>query len=309
MSEIETADDGGENAGSVGAFAGEICEVWSDEADGDFDGRVVNFGFEVVDQPGDDETDHDAAGDQVEKPFDADGKRRNFTRDDKSDGKFESEQAAGVVDEAFSFDDVGDALGDAEAPGDCGGGDRVGGADDGAENEAEAEVEAGKNPVGDGGDAANGEDDETESEHGDADEVVAEVAPGGGESRGEEQRGKDYEENHVGIQGDVRYAGKEAEDQAADDENDGVGRLETFCESGQACDEEQEEEKNQFDAVDAGCLHGFGGLKITARRRGDKETERKAHDEDGGVVATGCEARGARIISWGILVCGRGRAR
>ena len=70
VSEIETADDGGENAGSVGAFACEICEVRGDEADGDFDGRVVNFGFEVVDQLGDDETDHDAAGDQVEKPFD-----------------------------------------------------------------------------------------------------------------------------------------------------------------------------------------------------------------------------------------------
>ncbi len=168
---------------------------------------------------------------------------------------------------------------------DCGGGDRVGGADDGAENEAEAEVEAGKNPVRDGGDAANGEDDETEGEHGDADEVVAEVAPGGGESGGEQERRKDYQENHIWIQGDVRHAGKEAEDEAADDENDGVGRLETLCESGQARDEEQEEEKNKFDAVDAGCLHGLGGLKITARRRGDKETERKAHDEGRVVVA------------------------
>ena len=192
VSEIETADDGGENTGSVGAFAGEICEVGSDEADGDFDGRVVNFGFEVVDQLSDDETDHDAAGDQVNKPPDPYFETGNFSGDDESDSEFESEQAAGVVDEAFAFDDVGDALGDAEALSDCGGGDRVGGADDGAENEAEAEVETGKNPVGDGGDAANGEDDETEGEHGDADEVVAEVAPGGGESGGEQQRRKDY---------------------------------------------------------------------------------------------------------------------
>ena len=63
--------------------------------------------------------------------------------------------------------------------------------------------------------------------------------------------------------------------------------METLCESGETCDEKQQEEKNQFDAVDAGCLHGVGGLKITARRRGDKKTERKAHDEDGVVAATG----------------------
>ncbi len=80
MPEIETADDGGENAGSVGAFAGEIGEVGSDEADGDFDGRVVNFGFEVVDQPGDDEADDDAAGNQIDEALDPHFKSWEFLR-------------------------------------------------------------------------------------------------------------------------------------------------------------------------------------------------------------------------------------
>jgi hypothetical protein len=110
--------------------------------------------------------------------------------------------------------------------------------------------------VGDRGDAADGENDEAEREHGDADEVVAEVAPGGGEGGGKKKRREDHEEDDVGIQLDMRGAREKAEDEAADDENDGVRHLKAFGESGQACDEKQEEEKNQFDAVDAGGLHG-----------------------------------------------------
>src|SRR5579862_651080 len=101
MSEIETADDGGENARSVGTLTREVREIWSDKADGDFDGRVVNFCFEVVDQPGNDQADYDASNDEVNKALDPYFEIGDFSRDDESHSKFESEQAAGIVDEAF----------------------------------------------------------------------------------------------------------------------------------------------------------------------------------------------------------------
>ena len=66
----------------------------------------------------------------------------------------------------------------------------------------------------------------------------------------------------------MRGARKEAENQTADDENDGIGRIEAFCQGGEACDEEKQEKENQFDAVNAGGLHGGGGLKIAVLEAG-----------------------------------------
>ena len=164
--------------------------------------------------------------------------------DDESDREFEGEEAARVIDEAFSFYDGREALGQAESRGDGADGDSVGGADDGTENEPEAEVEAGENPLRDVGDGANREYDEAEGEHGDTDKVVTEVPPGGDKRRRKKKRREDNEKNDVWIQRDVRNAREETENQAADDEDDRVGRRKTLGERGEARDEEQQEQED-----------------------------------------------------------------
>ena len=47
--------------------------------------------------------------------------------DDQGDGKLQSEQSTGIVDQAFAFQYVDNPAGKAEAFGDRGGGDGVGG--------------------------------------------------------------------------------------------------------------------------------------------------------------------------------------
>ncbi len=182
---------------------------------------------------------------------------RSFAAHDHGDAEFESEEAGGVVDEAFAFEDVDDALREAEIFGDGGGGDGVGGGDDGAEDDAEAKIEWSEGVVCGFGDSPNGEADETEGEKEDADDVVFEVAPTGEPCGGVEQRRKNDEEDDVGADGDVRDAGDEAEDESGDDEDDGVGDLDFTGEGGEDDDEEEQEKKDEFDGVDAvSCIPG-----------------------------------------------------
>ena len=134
------------------------------------------------------------------------GRRRCLLMDHEGCGELKSEQAGGVVDEALAFEDVDDAAGQPDAPGDGSGGDGVGGGDDGAEHESEAPVETVKDGGRNQGDGDDGEADQAEGEKKDADEVVAEVAPGGGPGGGVEQRREDDQEDEVGIEGDVGHA-------------------------------------------------------------------------------------------------------
>ncbi len=60
--------------------------------------------------------------------------------DDHGDAEFESEETGGVVDEAFAFENVDDALKADRAPGDGGSGDGVGGGDYRAKDNAEPKI-------------------------------------------------------------------------------------------------------------------------------------------------------------------------
>ena len=50
MAKIKTADDGGEHPRGAQAFAREIGEVRRHQADGDFDGGVVDFRFDPANE-------------------------------------------------------------------------------------------------------------------------------------------------------------------------------------------------------------------------------------------------------------------
>lgn len=154
--------------------------------------------------------------------------------DHNRDGDLQGEQAAGVVDQAFSFDDVRDSLREAKAAADGGGCDSVGGADDGAENKAELPGEVRQNPARGDRDAVDRETHQAEREHGDAHEVVAKIAPGSLRRRRKKQRWEEQQEYDVGIQFDVRHARQEAEDETSDYQDDGVRRLETLGANGES---------------------------------------------------------------------------
>src|SRR6202041_41697 len=153
--------------------------------------------------------------------------------DHNRDGNLQGQQAAGVVDQALAFNDVGDARGQPKAAGDGGGGDCVGGANHGAKNQTEAPAELRQDPMRGEGHAVNGEADETQSQQRDARDVVTEIAPRSLKGRGEKQRRQEKQKYDVGIQLDMRYAGNQADEEACNHQDYGIRRLETLGESRQ----------------------------------------------------------------------------
>ena len=167
----------------------------------------------------------------------ADGRR--FSLNDHGDAELQGEKAGGVVEEAFAFEDGDDLLREAEARGDGGGGDSVGSSNDGPKDEAEAEIKRREGPVSGLGYTEDGESDETECEQRDANDVVGEVAPTGEPCGRVEKWWKDDQENDFGIDSDARNAGNEAEYEAGDDQDDGVGKLPFVRQGGEDDDEEE----------------------------------------------------------------------
>src|SRR5579862_3640980 len=173
----QSATDDGEDSGGVDGLRGEIGGIRDEDADGDFDRAVVDAALEVVDDPSDDEADHDASGGEPNKSKHASGHGGDAVVNEDADGELESEETGGVVDEAFAFEDVDDAFGQSDAAGDGSGGDGGSGGDDSSEDKTETPVKAGKDMGRGQGDSDDGEGDQPEGEQGDGDDVVAEVAP------------------------------------------------------------------------------------------------------------------------------------
>src|ERR1700722_6327532 len=111
--------------------------------------------------------------------------RRSVASDDDGDRDLQGEQAAGVVDQAFTFDNVSEPAGKTEAPPDRRGGDGIGSANDGAEHQPFAPSEFRQDPVSGDGDAVYGKADQSEGEQRNTGEVVTKITPGGLIRRGE----------------------------------------------------------------------------------------------------------------------------
>ncbi len=160
--------------------------------------------------------------------------------DDHGDAELEGEQASGVVDQAFAFEDGDDASWQADAFRDGGGGDGVGGGHYGAEHNAKAPIKGSEGIVRRRGYAKYRESNQAKGEEQDAGDVVFEIAPGGEPCAGVEERRQNHQENYVGIHGDFGNLGNEAESEAGDDENDGVGNLNFAGQRGESDYEEEE---------------------------------------------------------------------
>src|SRR5271156_2930582 len=234
----------------MNGLRGQVGCVRNEDADGDFNRAIVNAAFEVVDKPTDCQADRDAARGEPRQRKQATGDGGDALANEYADGEFKGQQSAGVIDEAFTFEDVDDAAAKPDAAGDRCRGDRVGGRDDGAEEEPEPPVEAGKDAGRGPGDSDDGECYQAESEQRDVDDVVTEVAPGGVPGGSIEERRQDDEEDEVGVEGEVGDRGNEAEQQSAEDHDDGVRRSDLAGEYPKDHDEKEKQEKDVFDCPD-----------------------------------------------------------
>ncbi len=130
------------------------------------------------------------------------------------------------------------------------GGNRVCRRDDGPEYKAQPPIEAPEDDRHNQSHRADGECNQTKSQEQNADKVVAKVAPGSSPGREIEQGRQNHEKDKIGIQGEVRDAGKKPESQAAKHHNDRIRRSESACENPENNDEKQQKKKNQLDLPD-----------------------------------------------------------
>src|SRR5215467_5064862 len=108
--EIETTSHNGEHAGSMNRFGGEIHGVGNDDADGDFDGAVFDAALEPCDDQGDEQTKRDASDNKVSKFEQAFAEIWPFAADNHSESELQSEETPGIVEQAFTFEHLDDAL-------------------------------------------------------------------------------------------------------------------------------------------------------------------------------------------------------
>src|SRR5882724_8522036 len=89
------------------------------------------------------------------------------------------------------------------------------------------------------------------------------VTPGSGPGSGIEQRRENDQEDKIGIEGDVRYAGNEAEKQPADDHDDWVRRPKSSGKKSEKDDKKQQQKKDELDFSDFTHLALPTLMKIT----------------------------------------------
>ena len=176
------------------AFRREVCDVGRDNRDRNFDGRVVDPFYYPGDEHRQGQTKQDAAADEIKKQRHALGETRRVACCDCRNCELQRQQAAGVVDQAFSLDHVRDFLRQADSPGDGRGCDRVGGANDRAQNHSLLPGEVRENPAARDRHAPHRETYKPQRQHRNAHQVVAEIAPGSLRCRREKQWWKEQQE-------------------------------------------------------------------------------------------------------------------
>ena len=147
---------------------------------------------------------------------------RERAGDDRSDGELEEDERGAVVDEALALDDRDRATRHAEPARDRRRGDRVGRRDDRAEHECRRPTR-GRSRSGSDRDrrpSSRSTSPIASSEIGS--DVPPQLAQAGVEGGRVEERRQDADEHDVRRQRDVRHARREAEHEAADDEQDRI---------------------------------------------------------------------------------------
>ena len=110
------------------------------------------------------------------------------------------------------------------------------------------------------GHAEDGESHQPKGEQYDADQVIRKLAPRREPRRVVEERREHGQEHKIRIQRDPRNARNKADEQSADDEHDGIGRLELFSYPAKEDDKEQKKQEHDLHRVNAARLHGVAIL-------------------------------------------------
>src|SRR6202022_28757 len=90
--------------------------IGNENADGNFDGGVVDRELELLDDEADRETDDDSTDAEVRETEDAVEEGKGLVADNRRDPELQREEAGGIVHEALAFDDVDDPARNAEPP-------------------------------------------------------------------------------------------------------------------------------------------------------------------------------------------------
>jgi hypothetical protein len=91
-------------------LCGEVGDVGNHDAENDFDGAVVEIPLDLLNDDGDNQADGHADADEISQAKETFSKRGSLAADHHGNAEFQSEQAGGIIDQAFAFEDVDDAL-------------------------------------------------------------------------------------------------------------------------------------------------------------------------------------------------------
>src|ERR1700683_4019506 len=87
----------------------QIRYVGDDDADCDLDWSIINMALEALYQSSDYQANGDSSQRQIAQPSQRLADRRRLRAQDHSQAELQREQTAGIVDQAFAFQDVDDA--------------------------------------------------------------------------------------------------------------------------------------------------------------------------------------------------------
>ena len=145
---------------------------------------------------------------------------------DQADRDAVDQQRAGVVEQAFAFENLLDAVRQIDLAQDRGGRRSVGRRDDGAERDRNRPWHVRAKPVRDDGDGAGRHPDRDQNERRYRQPVVSEVAQRGIESRIQQHRRHEQRQRQFRLQRPRRSAGHKGQQHAADREKCRIGYLE-----------------------------------------------------------------------------------
>jgi hypothetical protein len=218
---------GGQDARAVDLLGTEVGGERDQDADEDLQARLfANLAHQPfirqAHAPRDGQADDDAAARflQETQRGGADGKA---ARHHGAHGKREADQARGVVEQGFAFEDVHQARRDGIAGGDRRDGHGVRRRQDGAEREGDGQRHAGDQPVDEKAHAQHGKQHQADGQHQDRARVGKEGALGDAPAIEKQQRGNEEQKENVGVE---RYLhAKQGQSRAAGDLDQGQRQL------------------------------------------------------------------------------------
>ena len=147
----------------------------------------------------------------------------------RGDGGGQDHQCGGVVEQSLPLQDGDDALGDSQPAGD-GDGHGVGGAEDRPHGDGPGQGEPRNQEGEDRADHRGGQGHQQDGQHRHRGELAAEVDGGDAHRGGEQQRGEDTLQDHLGVQLDRRDEGQDAHRRASGQEDQRRGDADAVTE-------------------------------------------------------------------------------